>query len=146
MICSSTYKVTKSCSFFYFLITQTLLQMNRIFLLFCMATLTLAPPTIAQTNIVQIRLCPGANFTGNCITRISTEFACITNLQFSPLSAVPLSPTSLCTVYTSLNCGGNFVNININGNPSLNGLHRSVRCAIWIELYTQVIKIFIRNK
>lgn len=58
----------------------------------------------------------------------------------------PLSPTSLCTVYTSLNCGGNFVNINSNGNPSLNGLHRSVRCAIWIELYTQVIKIFIRNK
>lgn len=96
--------------------------MNQVITILLVGILTL------DHTAADIRICPEPNFAGNCITRITIDGFCTSNLQFAPLSALPLAPMNICTLYTTNNCGGTFINIGSAGNPSLNGRFISARC------------------
>lgn len=108
--------------------------MNRFWilsLLFCVA-ITLTPST-AQTNTVEVLLCSGPHFAGNCVFRTGFEFECMRDLQFPPISAMPRTAPFLCTIFTSPNCDptdGSFTHMGSHGLSPLSGLHRSIRCPI----------------
>lgn len=99
--------------------------------------------------VADIRICPQPNFAGTCITRITLDGHCTSNLQFAPFSAAPVAPRNLCTMYTTNSCGGSFVNIGSAGNPSLGGRYISARCVTldWgLEEYIQCSQIYFCNK